>query len=689
MSSALFGILQLDRGEPWGYGNLPGLVQAWVQDAGGFAAVGLLVYMLYAYFSPTDKSESERLRLPISTWMVAMAALSIVCYAPVLATLLAELVFDIRWTSLFGIPLDPPLPPPPSPGSPVVILPPAWHWELRPMLLMAGGFFALLGIGQPFVNDAAKLRFRRIWALTKLGYKEALRYRLQWVFLLILLPFLFQNVWLAGSRPADEFRKVVATVTLLLTVLTLFTAVLLSSFSIPNDVKNLTIHTVVTKPVERFEVVIGRFFGYTALMTLALVVMSLVCLLFLSTTKWDPKAEEETVKARVPVRGKLEFKSRKLEFEGTNVGREFEYRKYIHGHPDSPQRAIWKFYDVPVDLTRAEGDAVPVEFTFDIFRLVKMEAGKGVLVTFRVCSYKCPQAPPPPSRTDTGEWRWVDTKAYEDYTREVEAARAKGLNPDTAQPGTPAWAEANRLAEKYGFYERRNKEVQNHAVMGVYLPTGVFKNARDGDPGKEQAKDGKEVPAPRVRLYVKCESGGQLLGMAEPDLYILESTQTFSQNFIKGVIGLWCRLCIVIGIAVACSTYLSGVLSLLLTAVVYLLGNRELYDHLNDLAYGRNIGGGPFEATARLVRTEAPTTPLSETAGTRVLQSLDQVWGWVIRRVQNVIPDVESFTWTNFVSEGFNVSTEYLVVNVIVMIGYLLPWAVLAYYLMKSREVAG
>ena len=61
---------------------------------------------------------------------------------------------------------------------------------------------------------------------------------------------------------------------------------------------------------------------------------------------------------------------------------------------------------------------------------------------------------------------------------------------------------------------------------------------------------------------------------------------------------------------------------------------------------------------------------------------------WAFRRVQNMIPDVDSFSWGNFVSEGFNVNTEYLVVNLLVTFGYLLPWAILAYYLMKSREVA-
>src|SRR4051794_5342753 len=70
--SALLGILQLDRGEPYGYAQVAGLAQAWLQDAGGFAAVGLVVYLLYALSTPTDKSQSEKLRVPVSNWMMAM-----------------------------------------------------------------------------------------------------------------------------------------------------------------------------------------------------------------------------------------------------------------------------------------------------------------------------------------------------------------------------------------------------------------------------------------------------------------------------------------------------------------------------------------------------------------------------------------------------------------------------------------
>ncbi|HJZ53667.1 MAG TPA: ABC transporter permease, partial [Gemmataceae bacterium] len=636
--------------------------------------VGLVIYLLYALTIPTDKSESERIRVPTSFWMVAMAGLSLVCYAGVLALLIAG-----KGAA--------PEPPPPPPGDPVIVEPPTFHTEMRPVLLMFAGLFALLGICQPFARDLMKLRWRRIWALSKIGFKEAVRSRLLWVFLIVLLPFLVPVNWFIPIKPSDELRTMVAVTSIVLMILVLFPAVLLASFSIPNDIKNQTIHTVVTKPVERFEIVLGRFFGYTFLMSLVLAGLTLVSLVLINATKIDEKAEEETAKARIPIRGRLEFKSRKAEFEGTNVGREFDYRRYIAGHEKSPQRAIWHYAEVPSAMTSAPDDRIPVEFTFDVFRMTKGEENRGVIVNFRFVTHNCPQLPP---LDDSGIWRWGprqgETPADAELRRQqYEAEAATGVNPKGAKPGTAEWEKANRLAEKYGIFEIPSKEVYDYQVGGVEIPAGLFRNAQQGDPGTETGKDGKPRQRARLSIYVKCESGGQLLGMAEPDLYLLEGNLPFSLNFVKGAVGLWCRLCIVIGLAVACSTYLSGVLSLLCTLTIFLIG--YFTDHLNDLAYGRNIGGGPAESAFRLVRTEQPTAQLP-TSGTGVLQLFDKGWAWVVRRIQNVIPDVESFTWTNFVSEGFNINAEYLILNLLVTVGYLLPWAILAYYLMKSREIA-
>jgi hypothetical protein len=569
--------------------------------------------------------------------------------------------------------------------------PPQFSTAYQPVVSAAAGFFAILGIGQPFTRDLFKLKWRRIWALSKLGFKEAVRSRVFWVFLVILIPFLFPVKWFYPLKPEDELRSTVRVTSLFMELLLLAAAMLLTAFSIPNDIKNQNIYTIVSKPVERFEIVLGRFLGYTALMTVALAAMTAGSLLLIRTASLDEKAREETFTARVPHRGKLSFVSRRGVGEGTNVGREFDYRKYIGGSPNTTERARWDFIAVPATLTAGDKDAVRCEFTFDIFRLTKGEENRGVDVNIRLVSWQCEQTPPTVPRD--GTWHWADAdkeRAYQDERREIDEKLRRGEvggpNPprslDFAVPGTPAWDEVNKLAEKYGFYEVPSKEVYDYHPDGVVVPVGLFKNARAGTP--KPYDDGS--PRPLVQVYVKCTSPGQMLGMAEGDLHLLEGVQPFEANYFKAAIGLWCRVTLVIAVAVALSTYLAGVISLLSTLFVVL--SSYLVEHLKDVAYGQNIGGGPFEALTRFLRAEGPTAQLEQTATVKTAVGLDTAYAWAFRQFFNILPDIDSFTWTSYLKEGFNINAEFLVMNLLVLFGYVLPWSVLAYYLLRNREVA-
>src|SRR5205807_2048135 len=111
----------------------------------------------------------------------------------------------------------------------------------------------------------------------------------------------------------------------------LLAASLLAAFSLPADMKNQTIHTIVTKPVHRFEIVVGRFLGYTLLMSVVLALLTGVGLLFISR-EIDVEAEQESMRARVPVYGDLAFRGKEgMGPAGMNVGREWDYRSYIMG----------------------------------------------------------------------------------------------------------------------------------------------------------------------------------------------------------------------------------------------------------------------------------------------------------------------------------------------------------------------
>jgi hypothetical protein len=511
---------------------------------------------------------------------------------------------------------------------------------------------------------------------------------------LCLLPFLFPAKWFVSDIKAeDELRWTVNSSTFMAAILTIVPAGLLAAFAIPNDIKHQTIYTIVTKPVERFEVVLGRFFGYTGLLTVALAAMTLVSLVFIWSTKLDDAARAETYRSRVPLRGTLEFKSRKADFSGTLVGREFEYRKYIAGDRLSPQRAIWHFAAIPSGLAGPRpNDAVPVEFAFDIFRLTKGEENRGVDVSIRMTTWQCPQVPPTELRD--GTWKWVDVAKQAAYEKEADeeykklVQRAKDERRATppalaaARPGTDTWALVNALAKKYGFYELRGKEVYDYHPDSIPVPVGLFENAREGTP--PAGKDGQ--PAPRVDVAVKCESPSQLLGMAAADLYILEGEKTYGENYFRASFGLWCRVVLVIGLAVCLSTYLAGVIALLGTFFLFLSG--YFAEHIDDLAKGTSVGGGPFKALTNLLEAKVPTALPDESVRGKAAGMLDAGYGWVIRRFANLVPDVEGFSWSHFLREGFNVDFEFLVMNLLCLVGYLLPWGVLAYYLMRSREVA-
>ena len=679
MSGGLLGVLILDR-DPYVFADLPGLAQAWLQDAGGFAFAGLLAYVLYALLMPADQAKSAKDRAGVSSVMLIMLVLAMICYVFAGILIAGGIGPDRVNVKIYST----------DPGMYIKYVPPKVSFNLQPVALTLGGLFALVGIGLPFFKSLLKISPRRLTALTILGFREAWRSRLFWVFLIILVPFLLPAKWFVPIKAENELRSTLAITSFFMNFLLLFPAALLVSLSIPNEIKNQNLYTVVTKPVERFEIVFGRFVGYVALMTIALALTTTLSWVLIRSNSIDEKARAESLTARVPVRGNMRFQSRTVTFAGTNVGREFDYRRYIAGSPNSPQRAIWSFSQLP--SVPAGQDRLTCEFTFDIYRMTKGVENRGVDVTVRAVTYQTELRPP----TEPGDpvWKWADPERERQYREEAKrlVRELKNLPPGAdvnaaelsrARPGTPEWKAVNELARKFGYFEIAGKELYDYRTSGVDLPAGLIELANEGTP--PPGPDGR--PGPKLRVSVHCTTGGQMLGMAEGDLYLLEGQRGFSQNYFKAAVGLWCRIVIVIGLAVVLSTYLAFVVAFIATVIIFIMGYG--IEHISDVASGRGYAGGPFAALTNLLKAETPTAQPDQTSAlTNINNFSDQLTAWFVRRFVNMIPDVESFSWTGYVAEGFDVPVQCLIMNVVVTAAYLLPWFILGYYLMRSREVA-
>src|SRR5439155_14507863 len=384
----------------------------------------------------------------------------------------------------------------------------------------------------------------------------------------------------------------------------------------------------------------------------------------------DPKAQYESFKARDPLYGTtLEFEGTADATKGENVGKEWDYRTYISGQmaPGQPdQFAIWNFTDVPSSL--AKRDKVRCEFNFDVYRTTKGQENKGIFCTFRF---------------ETHNW---DPSKLSDYKKELAELKQKETRKSDL-------ALADDLARKYGYYEFPAKEVVNFHTLFVDVPPGLIENALENRGAASTAKGTTTGPKAPLRVRVQCISKTQFLGMAKPDLYFRldnpdggADSWLFSLNFFKGAGGLWLRLCLVIGAAVALSTYLTGIISFLTTLAFYVAGmSREFIESLTE---GKNVGGGPAEAFIRLVKRENLIAELEKTATLQVATGSDVVYRWFLRRILSAIPNIDQYDFTDNIREGFNVSGNQLLVNLLFMASYLLPCGLLAYYLMKSREVA-
>lgn len=477
------------------------------------------------------------------------------------------------------------------------------------------------------VTDVLLLPFglRRVGAIAKLTFKEAIRRRILYVFVLFLLPFLFAGWYLPNSEEG-QLQSLVAFVTNAMTWLLVPLVVFMVSMSFPNDLKQRTIQTVVTKPIRRLEIVVGRVVGFMAIYTMVLLIMGTVSLIYLRGQVSD-KVRETQWKARVPVVSSqpdyisgadgnsyplMFYKNGILDKGGTNVGKEWAYRSHIEGA--TSDSAIWYF---DVDPTIFAGrQTVPMELTFNVYKTTKGD---------------------PTREGAEGAGVWCLLQIVDPQNRSA-----------------PAYSQTFRVDNM-----RRKRFVD--------VPADVFKGGK-------------------VEVVAQCLTRNQFLGMAPYDLYFLATERSFDANFIKGLTTIWLKVLLLTCLAVAASTVLNGFVTALLVTMVYILG--FFYTFMMGIITGEVAGGGPIESAIRLYTQNNQTTALEPGLFTTITSIVDKSLLWIMERLARVIPDLTTLDTASYVAQGFDIPDYILIRNVVIVLGYVVPVVIAGFLLLKSREIA-
>lgn len=571
--------------------------------------------------------------------------------------------------------------------------------------------------------DIVNMSARRVGALAWLAVKESIRRWVIVVFAVFIVLLLFAGFFLdpASTYPARLYLSFVLTATMYLILLL---ALFLSTLSLPADIRNRTLHTVVTKPVRSSEIVLGRILGFTVVGTGLLLGMGVLSYVFVirglshahevsarelerlreswegqlaggkpappieveteaahghrhtfradaiqradgrtelirrgrvrtdkarghwhefsytipddaaqggrrSPLEYSVSLPEDRFVARVPVYGKLQFKDSKGDpvDKGVNVGSEWAYRSFIQG--GTLATAIWTFPGVTPERFPEDRfpDGLPLELNFEVFRTYKGDTGGEHI---------------PPIHGSL--------VVHNPTTREQVEVR---------------------------IFPAKEFTTDSQVIPRKLTRTS---DGRKFDLFEDFVQDGK------LEVWIRCIEPAQYFGMAQADVYLRARDGSFAWNFVKGYLGIWMQMLLLIAFGVMFSTFLSGPVAILATLGTLIGGMASRF--MISLATGELPGGGPVEAFYRLLTQENLVSDLPEGFRSELMRMLDTALQGYLRGMTQILPAFEKFDYATWVAYGFNISGDLLATRILTMLGFVLPVFLAGYLFLKLREVA-
>lgn len=559
-----------------------------------------------------------------------------------------------------------------------------------------------------FTRDLPGTAPRRVYALARLAFKEAIRRRILFVIGLFAVGLLLAG-WYLDPTSDDPARLYISFVLTATNYLILMLALFISCFSLPADIKSRTIYTIVTKPVRATEIVLGRVLGFTAVGTMLLVPMGLLSYLFVTRgldhthtvasiedlgdgryvgeTSYDRFHQHEftidaegnglaeserghrhivsksgdeflvgdpegALRARVPQYGGLQFMNRQgvPDTQGIDVGYEHISGGYGSG-------GLSRFIGRTIGPRRIEhgyiegGTLCSAVFTFDQITPEKYPDGLPLEMKLRVFrTYK--------GDIVTGVRGTVTIRNPQNQSIE---------------------------SEPFPFV------AQEYQVDEMGLPI-EFDGSAGGEARSMNLFEDMVDENGQVEIVIRCSDPGQYIGLTQGDVYLRPRESTFGWNMTKAYFSIWLQMLMVIAFGVMFSTILSGPVAMIATFVLVLLGfsAESVYDTRYYIDRGQAMGGGPIESLIRTFRQDSMTVELDiQSLPLKIIQGIDSVAVYTLDAVVTSLPNLPKMLGTaEYVASGFDIFDALLLRHTVTTFGYLILACFIGYFFLKTREIA-
>ena len=232
--------------------------------------------------------------------------------------------------------------------------------------------------------------------------------------------------------------------------------------------------------------------------------------------------------------------------------------------------------------------------------------------------------------------------------------------------------------ESAGDYEDEANVTQRVEMRVHNRSTG-----QTSDPVEVRAESHRAVPVAvpaeffaggDFEIYLRALNDGAWYGVEKNSVSLVRSSQPFSWNLFKGLLVLWLMSVLVVAIAVFTSTFLSWPIAIVLTLFI-LLGHWGV-SQLGDIA-GTGLGTEVTQAMG-----------LDDPTAARIVRGSVGFLTNTLNFIAQFLPDISKFPATEDIERGISMPPEKVAGAAWVLLGYGVPVTLLAYVILRNKEVA-
>jgi hypothetical protein len=576
------------------------------------------------------------------------------------------------------------------------------------LLSLGDRFFSFI---KSLLGDLIYLSPRRTAAIAWLAIKESFRKQAAAGLVIFVLLMAFA-LWFLDDDNINPAARNISFVMNAVNYLILLIALLTSTFSLPNDLKNKTIFTVVTKPVRPSEIVLGRMIGFTIVCSIPLLAMGLGGYLFVVRslehrhvlTEADLRPIPPDALGRTPAgsmqgttstvqnhrhrviikpdgtgvteqndadRLELDESSGFLDRFGVNhhhvvTSEKIDGRTVYHVGP--PLGQFHARVPLKGELTFIDSDGTQSEAGYNVGNWTKRGYVAGGSLSKAIYTFHDVT----PDRFPEGLPLQLDIRLFRTTKADMNKPILGSLvvrNPVTRMASSPRNFAAREYFTLDQFIPRKLTDEQGNSI-------DLFRDM---------------VVGGRVQLELQCIPRSQFFGVGPDDVYLLAREGRFDVNVAKGFVGIGLQMVLTIVIGVVLSTFLSGPVAMLTTAAVVgaSLLRPFLLDVVRDNLYeGKARTGGVLESFVRLTKQQAVTQDLEQGAATTMIQTIDKGLSTAVEQLLQLVPDFSAMNDVSAVAAGFDVPADLVWFHALQTLAFAVPLFLIGLIIFKQTEVA-